>query len=335
MSGGRHSPVMLDEVVAALNPRDGAIYVDGTFGGGGYSRALLEAAQCRVWGIDRDPDACARGDSMAAEFDGRLTMLAGCFGNMATLLASENVNAVDGVALDLGVSSFQIDQAERGFSFREDGPLDMRMSQDGPSAADIVNTEPEVPLADIIYRYGEERRSRRIARAIVKARDEAPITRTAQLAHIVRQCYPPATSASKAKTIDPATRTFQALRIYVNEELGELARGLRAAEILLRDGGRLAIVSFHSLEDRLVKTYLRERSGGTPHASRHVPQTDSDIPAPSFSLAVRRATRPSKDEVANNPRARSARLRTAIRTNASAWSQDGSFTGLHPIGGTA
>jgi len=335
MSSGRHSPVMLDEVVAALNPRDGAIYVDGTFGGGGYSRALLEAAQCRVWGIDRDPDARARGDSMAAAFDGRLTMLTGCFGDMATLLASENVDAVDGVALDLGVSSFQIDQAERGFSFREDGPLDMRMSREGPSAADIVNTEAEAPLADIIYRFGEERRSRRIARAIVKARGEAPITRTAQLAHIVRQCYPPAALASKAKTIDPATRTFQALRIYVNDELGELARGLRAAEILLRDGGRLAIVSFHSLEDRLVKTFLRERSGETPHASRHVPQTESDIPAPSFSLAVRRATRPSRDEVANNPRARSARLRTAIRTNAPAWPRDNSFTSHHPIGGTA
>ena len=335
MSGERHSPVMLNEVVAALNPRDGAIYVDGTFGGGGYSRALLEAAQCRVWGIDRDPDACARGDSMAAEFDGRVTMLTGCFGVMAALLASKNVESVDGVALDLGVSSFQIDQAERGFSFQNDGPLDMRMSKEGPSAADIVNREAEAPLADIIYRYGEERRSRRIARAIVKAREEAPITRTVQLANIVRQCYPPVASAAKSKTIDPATRTFQALRIYVNDELGELARGLQSAEILLRDGGRLAIVSFHSLEDRLVKNYLRERSGGTPHASRHVPQTDSDRPAPSFSLAVRRAIRPSKVEVANNPRARSARLRGAIRTHAAAWPLDRSIGGSQPIGGTA
>ena len=335
MSGERHSPVMLNEVIAALNPRDGAIYVDGTFGGGGYSRALLEAAQCRVWGIDRDPDACARGDRLAAEFDGRLTMLTGCFGDMAALLASEKVDSVDGVALDLGVSSIQVDRAERGFSFREDGPLDMRMSREGPSAADIVNAEAEAPLADIIYRYGEERRSRRIARAIVKARDDAPITRTSQLAHIVRHCYPPVASASKTKSIDPATRTFQALRIYVNDELGELARGLQSAEILLSEGGRLAIVSFHSLEDRLVKTYLRERSGGTPHASRHVPRTDSNSPAPSFSLAVRRATRPSKGEVADNPRARSARLRTAIRTNAPAWPQDSYFAGPHPIGGTA
>jgi 16S rRNA (cytosine1402-N4)-methyltransferase len=335
MSGERHSPVMLDEVITALNPRDGAIYVDGTFGGGGYSRALLEAAQCRVWGIDRDPDACARGDNMSAEFDGRLTMLAGRFGDMATLLAGENVDGVDGVTLDLGVSSFQLDQAERGFSFREDGPLDMRMSQEGPSATDIVNTEAEAALADIIYRYGEERRSRRIARAIIKARNETPITRTTQLAQIVRQCYPPTTSASKAKSIDPATRTFQALRIYVNDELGELARGLRSAEILLRDGGHLAIVSFHSLEDRLVKTYLRERSGDMPHASRHLPQTVADRPAPSFSLAVRRATSPSRDEVANNPRARSARLRTAIRTNAPAWPNDSSITSLQPTGGTA
>jgi 16S rRNA (cytosine1402-N4)-methyltransferase len=326
---------MLDEVIAALNPRDDAIYVDGTFGGGGYSRALLDAAQCRVWGIDRDPDACARGESMAVAFDGRLSILTGCFGDMATLLASENVDLVDGVALDLGVSSFQIDRAERGFSFREDGPLDMRMSQEGPSAADIVNTEAEVPLSNIIYQFGEERRSRRIARAIVQARTEAPITRTAQLAQIVRQCYPPAASAPKAKTIDPATRTFQALRIYVNDELGELARGLQAAEILLRDGGRLAVVSFHSLEDRLVKTFLRERSGGTPHASRHVPQTNADIAVPSFSLVARRASRPSREEIANNPRSRSARLRTAIRTNAPAWSQDSTFAGVHPMGGTA
>ena len=335
MSGERHSPVMLNEVIAALNPCDSAIYLDGTFGGGGYSRALLEAAQCRVWGIDRDPDACARGNRLAAEFDGRLTMLTGCFGDMAALLASENVEAVDGVALDLGVSSIQIDRAERGFSFRKDGPLDMRMSREGPSAADIVNAEEEAPLADIIYRYGEERRSRRIARAIVKARDDTPITRTSQLAQIVRHCYPPVTSAPKTKSIDPATRTFQALRIYVNDELGELARGLQSAEILLSEGGRLAIVSFHSLEDRLVKIYLRERSGGTPHASRHVPRTDSNSPAPSFTLAVRRATHPSKDEVADNPRARSARLRTAIRTNAPAWPQDRFFAGPHLIRGTA
>lgn len=335
MSEERHSPVMLHEVIKALSPRDGAIYVDGTFGGGGYSRALLDAARCRVWGIDRDPDACARGDKMAAALDSRLAMLSGCFGDMVSLLARENVDAVDGIALDLGVSSFQLDQAERGFSFREDGPLDMRMSREGPSAADIVNTETEVLLADIIYRYGEDRLSRRIAQAIVKARSDAPITRTAQLAQIVRQCYPPAASAPTAKTIDPATRTFQALRIYVNDEMGELARGLHAAEILLRDGGRLAIVSFHSLEDRLVKTFLRDRAGATPRASRHSPQARHDRPAPSFSLAVRRAIRPSANEVATNPRARSARLRTAIRNNAPAWPHDSSSAGPRSMGATA
>ncbi len=313
MSGGRHSPVMLDEVVAALNPRDGAIYVDGTFGGGGYSRALLEAAQCRVWGIDRDPDACARGDSMAAKFDGRLTMLTGCFGDMATLLARENMDAVDGVALDLGVSSFHIDQAERGFSFREDGPLDMRMSQDGASAADIVNTEAEVPLADIIYRYGEERASRKIAKAIVDLRQKTPITRTAQLADLIRRVV----SKSKAG-IDPATRTFQALRIYVNDELGELARGLLAAEFLLSPGGRLAVVSFHSLEDRQVKEFLLQRSGLGPKPSRHLPEATGKAPDPTFRTLTRRVVKPSARETAANPRARSARLRAAERTRAPA-----------------
>lgn len=335
MTGNSHRPVMLDEIIAALAPRDNAIYVDGTFGGGGYSRALLEAAECRVWGIDRDPEACARGKSMAAAFEDRLTMVAGRFGEMAALMARENVDAVDGVALDLGVSSFQIDAAERGFSFREDGPLDMRMSKDGPSAADVVNNEAETALADIIFQYGEERRSRRIAGAIVKARAEDPITRTARLAQIVRQCYPPVASAQRTKTIDPATRTFQALRIYVNDELGELARGLHAAETLLREGGCLAVVSFHSLEDRLVKTYLRTRSGAMPQASRHAPQADDNRPAPSFSLPVRRAARPSKDEVSRNPRARSARLRTAIRTAAPAWPRDPSLPGYQTAGGTA
>lgn len=335
MNGERHTPVMLDEVIAALSPRDDAIYVDGTFGGGSYSRGLLKAARCRVWGIDRDPDACARGRDMAAEFDGRLTMLAGCFGDMVTLLEKENVDAVDGIALDLGVSSFQIDQAERGFSFREDGPLDMRMSLEGPSAADVVNTASEALLAEIIYRYGEERRSRRIARAIITARQDGAITRTAQLAQIVRQCYPAAASGARTRTIDPATRTFQALRIYVNDELGELTRGLLASEILLRGSGCLAVVSFHSLEDRIVKSYMRERAGERSRGSRHMPQSGSGLRKPSFLLTARRAIRPSPDEVAKNPRARSARLRTAIRTDASPWPKDFSFAGLQPIGGNA
>ncbi|MBT5047065.1 MAG: 16S rRNA (cytosine(1402)-N(4))-methyltransferase RsmH [Rhodospirillaceae bacterium] len=332
MTIGRHKPVLLDEVITALNPRAGAIYIDGTFGGGGYSRALLEAAPCQVWGIDRDPDACARGDSLSKEFEGRLTVLCGCFGDMGSLLADRGVNAVDGITLDLGVSSFQIDEAERGFSFRNDGPLDMRMSHDGPSAAYVVNGAAEKALADIIYLYGEERRSRRIARAIVAARRENPITRTEQLATIVRSCYPAPRKAA-ADTIDPATRTFQALRIYVNNELGELARGLDAAEALLADGGRLAVVSFHSLEDRIVKTFLRDRAGRTPNASRHAPDQPTDGPASTFDLLARRAIKPGETEIASNPRARSARLRTAERTAAPPWPARPDTHGFPHVGG--
>ena len=317
MSAGGHRPVMLEEVLAALNPRDGAIYIDGTFGGGGYSRAILDAADCRVCGIDCDADACDRGKELAANYAGRLTILNGRFGDMERLTAAEGIGPVDGVTLDLGVSSFQIDQAERGFSFSKDGPLDMRMGGDGPSAADIVNSESEQALADIIYRFGEERLSRRIAKAIVAARSEELITRTTQLARVVRSCYP---KRGSKDLIDPATRTFQALRIYVNDELGELSRGLVAAENILGTGGKLAVVSFHSLEDRIAKQFLRERSGGMPGASRHAPQQRDVGPAPSFALMVRRAVRPGKTEIMENPRARSARLRTAQRTDAPAWS---------------
>lgn len=334
MNDSRHNPVLLDEVVAALNPHAGAIYVDGTFGGGGYSRAILQAAPCQVWGIDRDSEACARGDALSEAFEDRLTVLCGCFGDMEALLADRGINAVDGIALDLGVSSFQIDEAERGFSFRQDGPLDMRMSSDGPSAAYVVNGAPEETLADIIYRYGEERRSRRIARAIVAARSENPIMRTAQLAQIVRACFPPPRKPA-ADTIDPATRTFQALRIYVNDELGELARGLDAAEALLNDGGRLAVVSFHSLEDRIVKTFLRDRAGRTPKESRHAPDRPADGRPPTFSLLARRTIKPQPGEVASNPRARSARLRTAERTAAPPWPINRDFEGFPHIGGAA
>lgn len=334
MSTGRHNPVLLDQVVAALNPHAGAIYIDGTFGGGGYSRALLEAAPCQVWGIDRDPDACARGNVLSAEFENRLTVLCGCFGDMGSLLADRGINTVDGITLDLGVSSFQIDEAERGFSFRQDGPLDMRMSNEGPTAAYVVNGAPEEALADIIYQYGEERRSRRIARAIVASRSKTPITRTGQLAHIVRACYP-APRKSGADTIDPATRTFQALRIYVNDELGELTRGLDAAEALLTDGGRLAVVSFHSLEDRIVKTFLRDRAGRTPHASRHAPDQRAGGPDSTFDLLDRRATKPDAKEIASNPRARSARLRTAERTAAPPWPVTTDSHGFPHIGGAA
>jgi 16S rRNA (cytosine1402-N4)-methyltransferase len=304
---GGHAPVMLSEVLQALAPRDGGIYVDATYGRGGYSRAILEAAECQVYGIDRDPEAVAAGRAMAADYAGRLDIIDGRFGEMDRLLP---VAAVDGIALDLGLSSPQIDQAERGFSFRHDGPLDMRMSGSGPSAADAVNSLPERELADILWRLGEERRARQVARAIVAARQQQAITRTGQLAEIVRRVVRPGKDG-----IDPATRTFQALRIYVNDELGELERGLGAAERLLAPGGRLAVVAFHSLEDRLVKRFLRGRSSAAPRASRHQPEADT-APAATFELLSRQALRPGASECAANPRARSARLRAASRTAA-------------------
>lgn len=308
MTQAPHVPVMLREVVEAVAPRDGAVYVDGTFGAGGYARAILEAARCIVWGIDRDPEAVDRGGPMAAEYAGRLTIVTGRFGDMDQLLADNGIRSVDGVALDLGVSSMQIDQAERGFSFQQDGPLDMRMEKSGPSAADVVNTASEQDLADIIFRFGEERFARRVARAIVAARISAPILRTGQLAAIVRGAVPRSTDG-----IDPATRTFQALRIHVNDEMGELRRGLAAAERLLAPGGRLAVVSFHSLEDREVKTFLKARSAGAPRPSRHLPAAPTGGGA-TFRLLTRRALHPTAAEVAANPRARSARLRAAERT---------------------
>jgi len=312
-----HRPAMLAEVLRILAPRDGAIYVDGTFGAGGYARGLLEAANCRVWGIDRDPEAIARGRELQGNFPGRIDLVSGRFSEMDRLLSTRNVVAVDGVALDLGVSSPQIDDPARGFSFRRDGPLDMRMERQGASAADAVNKLEEGELADIIFRYGEERQARRIARAIVKRRDEQPIARTLELAEIVRRAVGRAGDA-----IDPATRTFQALRIHVNDELGELDRGLRAAERLLTPGGRLAVVAFHSLEDRAVKTFLRKRSGGEDRGSRHLPQPGAGRPAPTFKMIVRRAMRPSAAEIAENPRARSARLRAAERIAAPPWPEE-------------
>ena len=309
-----HTPVMLDAVVEALAPREGGIYVDGTFGAGGYARAILDAAPCTVWGIDRDPDAVARGAEMARAFDGRLTVLAGRFGDMGPLLAGVGIDLVDGIALDLGISSFQLETDERGFSFRRDGPLDMRMERSGASAADVVNTLDEGELADIIYRYGEERASRRVARAIVAARAAAPIQRTGELADLVRRAV-----GRRRDGLDPATRTFQALRIHVNDELGELDLGLSAAETLLRAGGRLAVVSFHSLEDRIVKEFLHRRSGRTARPSRHLPEPPETTPESSFRLLGRGTTRPTDEEVAANRRARSARLRAAERTTAAGW----------------
>ena len=266
----------------------------------------------------------ARGRELAAAYPGRLQVVEGCFGDMRRLLADKVGEPLDGVALDLGVSSMQLDQPERGFSFRADGPLDMRMegpaAEGRPSAADAVNSLPEGELADIIYTYGEERRARQVARAIVAARAEKPLTRTGELAELVRGVVKPARGAKGAKAIDPATRTFQALRIYVNDELGELHRGLEAAEALLGPGGRLAVVSFHSLEDRIVKQFLRERSGREAGGSRHAPPSPADnAKAPTFTPLFRGTRRASEEECRENPRARSAQLRAAERTEAPAW----------------
>jgi 16S rRNA (cytosine1402-N4)-methyltransferase len=308
---GAHVPVMLEQVVAVLGPRDDAIYVDGTFGGGGYSVALLSRANCRVYGIDRDPDAIARGHALAKRFGGRLTLIHGRFSEMDSLLGAQGVAKADGVALDIGVSSFQFDEASRGFSFSADGPLDMRMdSSQGESAADLVNTLSEDALADIFRDYGEEKRARSLARAIVAAR---PITRTRELADIAERVI-----GRGAQKIHPATRAFQALRIAVNDELGELQRGLEAAERVLRPQARLAVVSFHSLEDRIAKQFLAGRSGRVGRGSRHLPEL-SPAHAPSFRDIGRNPQNPSDEEVRANPRARSARLRSAERTSASAW----------------
>jgi 16S rRNA (cytosine1402-N4)-methyltransferase len=310
MNDQRHIPVLLDEVVEVLAPRDGAVYVDATFGAGGYSRALLEAADCTVWGIDRDPEAADAGNKLAESYGQRLTVLKGRFGDMRELLEGVGVTQVDGIALDIGVSSMQIDDPGRGFSFRTDGPLDMRMEKDGMSAADAVNRLAEKELADIIYQYGEERASRKIARAIVELRELSPITRTSQLANVVRSVV-----RRSKDGIDPATRTFQALRIYVNEELAELDRGLAAAATLLGEGGRLAAVSFHSLEDRRIKTFFQERSGAGPAPSRHLPMAAAGD-ATIFTVPEKRGRTPGDAEVRMNPRARSARLRWGIRTAA-------------------
>jgi 16S rRNA (cytosine1402-N4)-methyltransferase len=295
-----HVPVMLAEVIRALSPQDGAQYVDGTFGGGGYARAILEAADCRVLGIDRDPDAIARGQALVQHFAGRLTLVEGEFSSMDSLAGPS-----DGVVLDLGVSSFQFDTPARGFSFREDGPLDMRMNLAGESAADFVNSADHSTLASVIARLGEEKNARRIASAIIAAR---PVTGTAQLAKIVSEAQGP---AALRHAIHPATRTFQALRIHVNDELGELERGLEAALAVLKPQGRLAVVSFHSLEDRIVKQFLTRHSNAAPQGSRHAPMAAAARPV--FQLITTRPQTPSADEIATNPRARSAKLRVAQR----------------------
>jgi 16S rRNA (cytosine1402-N4)-methyltransferase len=295
---------MLEEVLQSLQPRDGGIYVDGTFGAGGYTRAILGAADCTVYAIDRNPSAVARAREMAGEFQGRLVPVEGRFGSMKELLGVAGVERVDGIVLDIGVSSMQIDQAERGFSFRREGPLDMRMGLAGESAADVVNTASEKDLADIIFNYGEERAARRIAKKIVEAR---PLKTTLDLARAVHSVLP---MHGGIKT-DTATKTFQALRIYVNDELGELDAALAAAEQLLLPGGRLVVVSFHSLEDGRVKAFLRERSGRAPNASRHMPQ---GVSRPASFLPGKKL-KPSAAEAARNPRARSACLRYAVKAD--------------------
>lgn len=303
-----HLPVLLEQVMAALEPRDGAIYVDATFGRGGYTAAMLQIAACRVFAFDRDPAAIAAGAELAEEFPGRLELIHARFGEMDQQVAARGVRQVDGVVFDLGVSSPQLDDGSRGFSFRVDAPLDMRMDSEGETAADLVNNLPEDTLAELITRYGEERQARAVARAIVRGR---PITRTQQLADIVRRVV-----RRGADGIDPATRTFQALRMAVNDELGELERGLVAAETLLAPGGRLAIVSFHSLEDRAAKTFLAARTRFGVPVSRHRPHDPTHITIPSFKPGSKGALRPNSAELAANPRARSARLRWAIRTEA-------------------
>lgn len=306
MSG--HIPVMLREVLAQLAPRQDGVYLDGTFGGGGYATAILDTARCTLWGIDRDPDAIARGAAVAERFPGRLHLIQGQFGEMMALLSKAGVFLLDGIVLDLGISSFQIDEPERGFSFRGDGPLDMRMSKQGTSAADLVNTLPERDLADVLYELGEERASRRIAKAIVTARTEAPIETTGRLASIIRSVMP-----KDGSGMDPATRSFQALRIEVNDELGEIERALAAAAELLAPGGRLVVVSFHSLEDRIVKRFMNEIAGRAPGLSRHDPRGLTDRPAALFRMLTTKALRPRADETNINPRARSARLRAIER----------------------
>ncbi|WP_298195996.1 16S rRNA (cytosine(1402)-N(4))-methyltransferase RsmH [Novosphingobium sp.] len=308
--GAAHIPVLLDEVVAALDPQPGDVIVDATFGAGGYTRRLL-AAGATVHAFDRDPDAIAAGTLWpeTREDPPRLVLHPRRFSDMVASLAEAGVARVDGVVMDIGVSSMQLDQPQRGFAFAADGPLDMRMGQDGESAADFLNTAAEGAIADVLYQYGEERQSRRVARAIVAAR---PLTTTGQLAAVVRRALGHKPGAPK----DPATRSFQAIRIHVNAELDELHAGLAAAETLLGVGGRLAVVSFHSLEDRIVKQFLREASGATATGSRHLPAARAAF-APTFD-AVSKAIRPSDHEVSANPRSRSATLRAAVRTAAPA-----------------
>jgi len=308
-----HIPVLGRPALDFLRVHHDGVYIDATFGAGGYTRAILEAAKCHVVAIDRDPTAIALGRELAAAND-RLTLVEDCFSKLEQIARAAGFDAVDGVVLDLGVSSMQLDAAERGFSFRHEGPLDMRMGRQGPSAADVVASASERDLANIIFLLGEERHSRAVARAIVKARGATPITSTAALADIVGSVV-----RARPGDIHPARRTFQALRIFVNDELGELARALAAAERILKAGGRLVAVSFHSLEDRIVKSFLAARAA-TRGGSRHAPELK--LVPPSFRVLTKRPVTADEQEVAGNPRARSAKLRAGERTDAPAHRSD-------------
>lgn len=314
----RHIPVLLSEVLESTAPKNGDVIIDGTFGAGGYTSAILDAADCRVLALDRDPRAVRDGAAIVARYQGRLTLAEAPFSELAQVaagtLTSEGHDAREGLAdavvLDIGVSSMQLDEADRGFSFQLDGPLDMRMSQKGESAADFLNTAEEETIANVIYVYGEERRSRAIARAIVKQRAQKPFSRTRELADLVLGVF----HGRKVDGRHPATRTFQALRIHVNDELGELARALSGAEQILKPDGRLVVVTFHSLEDRIVKKFFAARTGKETGVSRHLPAQSIKSRPASFRFLNSRALTPSKGELDLNPRARSARLRWAIRT---------------------
>lgn len=312
MSYAAHAPVLEQEAIAALAPRDRGVYVDATFGGGGYSRAILAAADCTVYGFDRDPTAIERAAAWAAAYGPRLKLVNRAFAEIEEGLFENGVETIDGAVFDLGVSSMQLDEAERGFSFMRDGPLSMRMDGGAPNAADVVASASESDLAEIFRIYGEERHARRIARAIVRERAVAAIDTTGKLARVVES----ATPRRPQDKIHPATRVFQALRIFANDELGQLARALVAVEKLLRPAGRLVVVTFHSLEDRIVKRFLADRCGAAPAPSRHAPSTAR--PAASFRLLFARPQIPGEAETAANPRARSAKLRAAVRLDAPA-----------------
>ena len=312
----RHIPVLLTEVLETLQPGPGQRIIDATFGAGGYTRAILDAAPCEVLALDRDPTAIAGGAVLVSKFAPRLKLVESEFGRLDVIAEDEGFAPVDGVVLDIGVSSMQLDTPERGFSFQQDGPLDMRMAASGLNAADVVNTYEESRLADILYQLGEEHRSRAVARAIVKHRTQKPFATTLELAEVVSRALGGRRHDQK---VHPATRTFQGLRIYVNDELGELRRALAAAERILKPGGRLVVVTFHSLEDRIVKRFLTRRSGAAPRTSRYLPDACEQFDAPSFQIVNRRPLTSQKGELEVNPRARSARLRAVVRTAAAAW----------------